>query len=371
MIGSIFELNKGEGGYFWLKFTEWNRKYGSICQYKTFGKVNVVIGTEKIANELLRERGEIYSSRENLPMASQLLSDNKKALFLPYGGKLSTLSGQIEFIYLTQAVVDEWRRVRKLQHHVTQVNAANSYQPLQMKESSRLVRDLILEPHRYKVLFRRYASALILRLTYGAKIETGEEEIVRLVYENQLNVERVSAPGKYLVDVVPLLMYLPTWMAPFKQEAAAHRKREVSLFSGLVDDVQKDVESGKAGPSFTRTWLENKQKFALSDLQGTYVLGGLYSAAASTTASLAMSWVLMMVLNPSWLAKVQEEVDRVVGPDRLPEFDDLPNLPTVRAVVKEVARMRPVTAGGESDRRFHSLEFYYSHFLHRHRAQNY
>src|SRR6187402_1200227 len=78
--------------------------------------------------------------------------------------------------------LDEWRRVRKLQHHVTQVKAANSYQPLQIKESARLVHDLILAPERYKTLLRRYASALILRLTYGAKIETGEEDIVRLVY---------------------------------------------------------------------------------------------------------------------------------------------------------------------------------------------
>jgi cytochrome P450 len=30
----------------------------------------------------------------------------------------------------------------------------------------------------------------------------------------------------------------------------------------------------------------------------------------------------------------------------MPEFSDIPNLPTVRAVVKEVLRWRPVTAGG-------------------------
>lgn len=226
-----------------------------------------------------------------------------------------------------------------------------------MKESARLVRDLVLEPKRYKTLFQRYASALILRLTYGARIETGEEEIVRLVYENQVNVERVSAPGQYLVDVLPILLWLPSWLTPFKREAAAHRKREVSLFSGLVQNVQRDIEHGKAGPSFTRLWLENKQKFGLSDIQGTYVLGGLYSAAASTTASLAMSWVLLMVLNPEWLAKMQEEIDRVVGARRLPEFDDLPNLPTVRAVVKEVARMRPVTAGGMHGVLLHSFLF--------------
>lgn len=217
-----------------------------------------------------------------------------------------------------------------------------------MQESARLLHDLVLQPGRYKTLFQRYASALILRLTYGTRIETGEEDIVRLVYENQVNFERVAAPGKYLVDLLPILLWVPSWLAPFKREAAAHRKREVSLFSGLIADVEKNITAGKAGASFTRMWLENKQKFGLSDLQGTYVLGGLYSAAASTTASLAMSWVLLMVLNPEWLVAMQEELDRVVGPERLPVFDDLPQLPMVRAVVKEVARMRPVTAGGKS-----------------------
>lgn len=91
-IGSVFDLNKGEDGYFWFKFTEWSKAFGPIYRYKAFGKINIVVNTEKMANDLLRERGEIYSSRENLPMASQLLSAGKKALFLPYGGKENSTS---------------------------------------------------------------------------------------------------------------------------------------------------------------------------------------------------------------------------------------------------------------------------------------
>ncbi|PVH77019.1 cytochrome P450 [Cadophora sp. DSE1049] len=325
-VGKLFVGSDLGTGYFWFKFEEWAKQYGPIYQYKTFGQVNVVVSTEKIANDLLRERGNIYSSREQAPMASHLLSDDKRALFLPYN--------------------DEWRKVRKFQHQVTMPKAATSYEPLQLQESARLTQDLISDPKNYQRLFQRYASGLILRLTYDTRIETGDEETVRLVYENQTNAERIAAPGQYLVDVLPILLWLPKWLAPFKQEAAAHRKREVALFSGLVEDVKKDVESGKAGPSFTQKWLENKDDYGISDLQAAYVLGGLFSAAASTTASLAMSWVLLMVLNPQWLSKMQEELDRVVGPDRLPTFDDIPQLPTVRAVVKETARLRPVTAGG-------------------------
>lgn len=59
-----------------------------------------------------------------------------------------------------------------------------------------------------------------------------------------------------------------------------------------------------------------------------------------------MSWVLCMVLHPDEYKKLQDEVDSVVDSNRLPDFEDLPRLPRVRAVVKETLRWRPVSAGG-------------------------
>src|SRR5947207_2409249 len=41
-----------------------------------------------------------------------------------------------------------------------------------------------------------------------------------------------------------------------------------------------------------------------------------------------------------------EELDRVVGSDRTPTFDDEPNLPYIRAMVKEVMRWRFVNKFG-------------------------
>jgi hypothetical protein len=41
-----------------------------------------------------------------------------------------------------------------------------------------------------------------------------------------------------------------------------------------------------------------------------------------------------------------DELDKVVG-DRMPEFEDVPRLPTCQAVIKEVLRWRPVTSGGK------------------------
>lgn len=45
-----------------------------------------------------------------------------------------------------------------------------------------------------------------------------------------------------------------------------------------------------------------------------------------------------MVAHPEVFAKAQKELDTVVGRDRLPNFEDEPQLPYISAIVKEVMR---------------------------------
>ena len=49
----------------------------------------------------------------------------------------------------------------------------------------------------------------------------------------------------------------------------------------------------------------------------------------------------MMTLHPEVAAKGQEELDRVIGSDRLPEMSDRENLPYIGAILKEVLRWQP------------------------------
>lgn len=54
-----------------------------------------------------------------------------------------------------------------------------------------------------------------------------------------------------------------------------------------------------------------------------------------------------MALHPEAQAKAQEEIDRVVGTQRLPDFGDRSNLPYVEAIYLETLRWRPVVPCGE------------------------
>ncbi|KIW10225.1 hypothetical protein PV08_11186 [Exophiala spinifera] len=310
----------------WLKFKEWADEYGPIYRISIFGRNLVMVSKEKIANDLLRERGNIYSSREQLPMAAQLLSQNLRPLLLPYG--------------------DLWRRGRKVMHNMTMHASATSYRPVQIYESERLLYDLIQTPQQYEHLFERYAAAVVMRLCYGKTVKTGNEKFVQDIIEIVHTVERVASPGAYLVDTFPILMYLPSWVAPFKREAARLHARELQTFRGLLLEVRDKMSTNTAPKCFAKTFLERQDEYNLSDDEGAYVIGTLFEAGAGTTAAAMMSFVLCMCLHPRWQELLHEEVDRVVGNDRIPDYDDIESLPTCRAVIKEVMRWRPVTAGG-------------------------
>ena len=53
-----------------------------------------------------------------------------------------------------------------------------------------------------------------------------------------------------------------------------------------------------------------------------------------------------MVLFPEAQRKAQEELDKVVGLNRLPEYDDKENLPYINALCKEVLRWHPIAPLG-------------------------
>lgn len=59
-----------------------------------------------------------------------------------------------------------------------------------------------------------------------------------------------------------------------------------------------------------------------------------------------MLFVLYLMQNPDAQRKGQEEVDRVVGKDRLPDWQDIPNLTYANLILQETYRMNPLSPLG-------------------------
>ena len=67
------------------------------------------------------------------------------------------------------------------------------------------------------------------------------------------------------------------------------------------------------------------------------------------TITILLYFVLAMVNYPDVMHKAQAQLDKVVGRERLPTFDDWDNLPYIRALVRETMRWRPVAPLGTLD----------------------
>ena len=62
--------------------------------------------------------------------------------------------------------------------------------------------------------------------------------------------------------------------------------------------------------------------FPLLELNALISLLDLFVAGAETSSSILQWAMLALIKWPQVQAKVQEEIDRVVGPNRLPSLDD-------------------------------------------------
>lgn len=72
------------------------------------------------------------------------------------------------------------------------------------------------------------------------------------------------------------------------------------------------------------------------------VMGDLFSAGMETIKTTLLWMVVFCLHHPEAGKKVQEELDTVVGRDRLPKIQDIAFLPTTEATIFEVLRISSI-----------------------------
>ncbi|KAG7087817.1 hypothetical protein E1B28_013757 [Marasmius oreades] len=102
----------------------------------------------------------------------------------------------------------------------------------------------------------------------------------------------------------------------------------------------------------------------MTDREAAWCATTLYTAGVETTSG-QMAWVVMsLVLYPDVQKKAQEEVDRVVGRDRMPTYKDLEpeQMPYLNALLREILRWRGVGPLG-IPHRLNQDDYYEGYFL--------
>ena len=121
---------------------------------------------------------------------------------------------------------------------------------------------------------------------------------------------------------------------------------EKSLYVSTWLEAKNSIKTGTARPCFCVDMARQQQIDGFSDAHAAYISGSLLEAGSDTTSNTLYGFVQAMVLFPSVQKRAQAELDRVVGPNRLPNMDDEPNLQYIRGCVKESLRWMPTAIIG-------------------------
>jgi len=114
---------------------------------------------------------------------------------------------------------------------------------------------------------------------------------------------------------------------------------------GPFEYARKREAAGISAPAMALDLLKSSNDPAqlqiLKDTCATAFAGG-----AETTTSMLRCFMLAMLQHPEVQERAHAEIGAVVGINRLPDYDDRPNLPYIEAVLMEMLRMYPVAPLG-------------------------
>lgn len=326
LIGNLLDL--ADSDQVGAKARNWAKDYGEIVYTKIGGTDYVWLSSPKAVRDLMDKKSAIYSSRASLPLAQDVASAGRRQLFMPYGS--------------------QWRTLRKSSHALLNSTMAVNYQPVQDYESKQLMSELLDSPDQFYQHNRRYSASVIMLVTYGYRLPTWQDPLMREIYQVLDNLTEMTAPGAHAVDSFPSLAGLPQFLLgnwrTFGKKVFEHDSK---VYLGLWEALKKEVDAGTAKNCFCKNfYLNDPEKQGIDNLLAAYTCGGLVEAGAETTSTTLNNFILAMILFPEAARKAQEELDRVIGSERMPNFEDEQQLPYIRALIKEVLRWRPVNKFG-------------------------
>ncbi|KAK1226459.1 hypothetical protein PQX77_010543 [Marasmius sp. AFHP31] len=242
---------------------------------------------------------------------------------------------------------DSWRLHRKTFHNSFQGPNLSGYYDIQRDAVANLVKKLGTSSEAYFDHINYYAGSIILKITYGYTLKTEDDPYLHLLYKALEGMIPVMDHGSFWVDYLPILQYIPAWLP-----GASFKKKAHEWFANNKDAKETPwgwVQQGEAaGIADSSLCTQTAERLGVTLGEGSEMEDMLkncafsaYTAGAETSVAALSTFILAMTLHPEVQARAQKEIESVVSPGGLPDFNDRDSLPYVNAIVAEVLRWHP------------------------------
>ncbi|KAE9397614.1 cytochrome P450 [Gymnopus androsaceus JB14] len=380
LIGNLLDM---PSSFHWITFSQWAKQYGKTplrsnywrCELRTgmdidsdilhlevAGAHYVVLSSYDAVADLLDKRSSIYSSRPHATMLYDLVGWNRDLLLMSYG--------------------EDLKAHRKLFQQEFHPNNSSLHRPHEkkalgvfLKQINRNARGMdgtysttFVQPT--KVL-NSMTGSIILGIAYGIHVQPNNDPDIYAA-EKMISVLKIAGlPGAFLV----VRYFTYTQIRPLLVSGcllqAKSKGLEWDLAATITPPFMKAKEAmvnGSAEDCFSLRCLQNakhpdprvdflsEEEEIIKETAGTmyegqelllhcftsFAFGSMlkFFAGGADTGITALRTFILAILNfPDAQREAQEELDRVIGKERLPDYDDKDSLPYITAVTYECFRL--------------------------------
>ncbi|KAL1753471.1 cytochrome P450 [Schizophyllum commune] len=305
LLGNALQIPRK---FTFYRFTEWARVYGEIYSLKIGPGTAIVLSSPAALKQVLDKQSADTSDRPQNSVLD-LVTDGWNLFLCRYS--------------------DRWRQLRKAAQTLLAASTVKNYLPIQEAESTQLQFDLLTSPEKFYGHIERFGISIVMSIVYGKRAPRIDAPIASaFVHENDRWSALLMPGATPPVDALPILKYLPEFLAPWKKETREIRALQRELYCGIFDECKKRVEAGDAN-FFMAEVIKEQETNGLTREQASLLGGALYEAGAESSACFLHNLVL-----------AHAELDRVVGDTRLPTYEHVEHLPYLQAIINETHRFR-------------------------------
>ncbi|KAJ3690715.1 hypothetical protein LUZ61_019879 [Rhynchospora tenuis] len=321
LVGSLPFLDPSLHTY----FADLSKKYGPIFSLQLGSKLAVVISSSSLARDVLREHDNIFANHDV----------NEAGLTISYGGNDIAMSPN----------GPTWRMLRRicvremLSPH--SLDAVSSIRQQEMRSTVRHIHASSGNPVDIGAEIFLNVMNIVTNTMWGGTLE-GDRETESVGQDfKELVANIMDLLGRPNVsDFFPALARFD--LQGVKRKMTVLREKFDNIFERMIE--KKSYDEGKRTKDLLEFMLrmereggDSKTPFTMSHVKA--LLLDMFTGGTDTTST-TVEWAMAELLNkPDILKKLQEEIDQIVGRDKLVEESHLPQLHFLSLVIKETLRL--------------------------------
>uniref|UniRef100_A0A0C9S885 TSA: Wollemia nobilis Ref_Wollemi_Transcript_5437_2030 transcribed RNA sequence n=1 Tax=Wollemia nobilis TaxID=56998 RepID=A0A0C9S885_9CONI len=331
VIGNLLDIKPVRFRGFW----EWSQKYGPIMSVWFGSTLNVIVSSTELAKEVLKEHDQQLADRPRSRSAVKFSRNGQDLIWADYGP---------HYVKVRKVCTVELFTPKRLE----------ALRPLREDEVAAMVESIFNdcgneggeEGGGRVLVVKKYLSAVafnnITRIAFGKRFVNAEGKMD----PQGVEFKEIVGTGLKLGASLTMAEHIPylRWMFPLEEGAfARHGARRDRLTKAIMEEHTLARQNSGAKQHFVDALLTLKDKYDLSEDTIIGLLWDMITAGMDTTA-ITVEWAMAeLVRNPRVQEKAQEELDRVIGRERVINETDFVHLPYLQCITKEALRLHPPT----------------------------